>query len=158
MLGISAGVIVQLVAVCAGLGAVFTRWPTLQVVLSWAGAAYLVYMGWRLLQSGLAQTRENARPITFVEAAIFQFLNPKAWVMSLTAAALFLPTELGVILGTAYVAGLMVVVNLPCIAVWALFGSSLRRFLEQPGWRLAFNGVMALALAGTAVIMVLPAK
>jgi threonine/homoserine/homoserine lactone efflux protein len=154
LMGISAGVAVQLMAVCAGLGAVFTRWPALQTVLSWAGAAYLIYMGWRLLRSGVAQSRENARPITFTEAALFQFLNPKAWVMSLTAAALFLPTELGIIAGSAYVVALMVTVNLPSIAVWALFGSSLRRFLEQPSRRLAFNAVMALALVGTAVMMV----
>ena len=63
-----------------------------------------------------------------------------------------------VIAGAAYIAGLMAVVNLPCIAVWALFGSSLRRFLEQPTRRLAFNGAMALALVGTAVMMVLPAQ
>jgi threonine/homoserine/homoserine lactone efflux protein len=155
MLGISLGVAAELVLVCAGLGAIFTRWPSLQTVLSWAGAAYLVYMGWKLLKSGgAAQSVATARPITFMEAVIFQFLNPKAWVMTLTAAALFLPPELGVLRGSAYVVGMLVLVNLPSVAVWAIFGSSLRTFLEQPSRRVAFNFAMALALVGTAVMMV----
>ena len=95
-----------------------------------------------------------AEPITFWQAVLFQFLNPKAWVMTLTAAALFLPAEWGVIRGSAYVVCMMVVINLPSIAIWALFGSSMRRFLEQPSRRVAFNAVMALALVGTAVMMV----
>jgi threonine/homoserine/homoserine lactone efflux protein len=158
LLGICVGLAVEMVAVCAGLGAVFARWPSLQVVLSWAGAAYLIYMGWKLLWGtggAKAATTASARPITFFEAAVFQFLNPKAWVMSLTAVALFLPTDWGVVRGSAYVVGLMAAVNLPSVAVWAVFGSSLRRFLEQPSRRLIFNGVMALALVVTAVMMVL---
>jgi threonine/homoserine/homoserine lactone efflux protein len=155
MLGISVGVAVQLIAVCAGLGALFTRWPFFQTVLSWVGAAYLVFMGWKLLRSSaIAPSAAAAEPITFWQAVLFQFLNPKAWVMTLTTAALFLPPEWGVIRGSAYVVGMMVLINLPSIAIWALFGSSMRRLLEQPSRRAIFNGTMALALVGTAVMMV----
>lgn len=155
LLGVSLGVAVMLFAMCAGLGVVFTRWPSLQTVLSWVGAAYLVYMGWQLLRGGNESTNTRARPITFTEAAIFQFLNPKAWVMTLTAAALFLPQELGVARGTLYVVGMMALINLPSVAVWALFGSSLRQFLAKPSRRAVFNGTMALALVITAVMMVM---
>jgi threonine/homoserine/homoserine lactone efflux protein len=93
--------------------------------------------------------------VTFLEAAIFQFLNPKAWVMTITAATLFLPHELGVFAAGAYMLLIMVVMNMPCIAIWALFGSSLRRFLEHPPSRLGFNAAMAVALATTGVIMVM---
>jgi len=155
LLGISTGVAVQLIAVCAGLGAVFTRWPALQTVLSWAGAAYLIFMGWKLLRSsGIATSAAAGEPITFFQAALFQFLNPKAWVMTLTAAALFFPAEWGIVRGSAYVIFMMVVINLPSIAVWALFGSSMRRLLEQRSRRTVFNSAMALALVGTAVMMV----
>ena len=155
LLGISLGVAIELVAVCAGLGALFMRWPYFQTVLSWAGAGYLLFMGWKLLRSsGMSPGSAAAEPITFWQAVLFQFLNPKAWVMTLTAAALFLPAEWGVIRGSAYVVCMMVVINLPSIAIWALFGSSMRRFLEQPSRRVAFNAVMALALVGTAVMMV----
>jgi len=152
--GVTIGHTAQTVAVCAGLGAIFLRWPGLQSALQWLGAAYLVYMGWRLLGSGDPQSAGSARPITFLEAAAFQLLNPKAWVMSFTTASLFMPRDMGLLAGCAYVAAMLLVINSPCVTLWALFGSSLRAHLLRPARRVAFNAVMALALAGTAVIMV----
>jgi threonine/homoserine/homoserine lactone efflux protein len=155
ILGISVGFGAELLAVCAGLGAMFNHWPYLQTVLRWVGAAYLVYLGIKMLRgSGPANSRSSSRPVTFFEAAVFQFLNPKAWVMTITAATMFLPHELGVLAAGAYMLLIMVVMNMPCIAVWALFGSSLRRFLERPASRLGFNAAMAVALAMTGIIMV----
>jgi threonine/homoserine/homoserine lactone efflux protein len=156
ILGISVGFGAELLAVCAGLGAVFSHWPYLQTVLRWVGAAYLIYLGIKMLGgSGPANSRSSSRPVSFYEAAAFQFLNPKAWVMTITAATMFLPHELGVFAAGAYMLFIMVVMNMPCIAVWALFGSSLRRFLERPASRLGFNAAMAVALATTGVIMVM---
>ena len=156
ILGISVGFGAELLAVCAGLGAIFNHWPYLQTVLRWVGAAYLVYLGVKMLGgSGPSTSRSSSRPVSFFEAALFQFLNPKAWVMTITAATMFLPHELGVLAAGAYMLFIMVVMNMPCIAVWALFGSSLRRFLERPAGRLAFNAAMAVALATTGVIMVM---
>ena len=155
MLGVCVGFSIELLAVCAGLGAIFTRWPDLQIVLRWVGAAYLLYLGVRMLGSGDAKSGLTTRPVTFLEAAIFQFLNPKAWVMTLTAATLFLPRELGVLAADAYMVAVMVLINLPCVAVWALFGSSLRSFLARPASRMGFNAAMAVALAATGVIMVM---
>jgi len=156
ILGISVGFGAELLAVCAGLGAIFNHWPYLQTVLRWVGAAYLVYLGVKMLGgSGPSNSRSSSRPVSFFEAALFQFLNPKAWVMTITAATMFLPHELGVLAAGAYMLFIMVVMNMPCIAVWALFGSSLRRFLERPAGRLAFNAAMAVALATTGVIMVM---
>lgn len=156
ILGISVGFGAELLAVCAGLGAVFNHWPYLQTVLRWVGAAYLIYLGIKMLRgSGPANSRSSSRPVTFYEAAVFQFLNPKAWVMTITAATMFLPHELGVLAAGAYMLFVMVVMNMPCIAVWALFGSSLRRFLERPASRLGFNAAMAVALATTGVMMVM---
>jgi threonine/homoserine/homoserine lactone efflux protein len=154
LLGICCGFVVQLLAVCAGLGALFDRWPALQSALAWLGAAYLLYLGWHLLRRRDTAGAAGARPVTFVAAALFQFLNPKAWVMTLTAATLFLPRELAFLTRNAYMAGIMEGIGVPCMMVWALFGSSLRRFLEAPRGRHAFNVAMALALAVTAVMMV----
>jgi threonine/homoserine/homoserine lactone efflux protein len=155
MLGISTGFGIQLLAVCFGLGAIFLHWPQLQTILRWAGAAYLLYLGVKMLGSNQAKSASSARPVTFLEAALFQFLNPKAWVMTITAASLFLPRELGILAAGAYMLFIMVMLNFPCIAVWALFGSSLRRFLERPAGRMSFNAAMAVALAATGVIMVM---
>jgi threonine/homoserine/homoserine lactone efflux protein len=154
MFGISAGCGLQILAVCSGLGALFHHWPVLQTVLQWAGAAYLVYLGWKLLGSGEIREGHAAQPLGFWQGAAFQFVNPKAWVMSMTAAALFLPTDISVLAAAGYLVVTMVLINIPCIAVWALFGSSLRGFLTHPARRAAFNIVMALALAATGVIMV----
>ena len=154
LLGVSVGFGIELLLVCAGLGAVFTRWPEIQAMLRWVGAIYLLYLGARMLGSGPANATSSARPVTFFEAAVFQFLNPKAWIMTITAATLFLPHELGVLAAGAYMLLIMVVMNMPCTAVWALFGSSLRRFLERPASRMGFNAAMAVALAATGVIMV----
>ena len=155
ILGIVAGFSVVLFGVCAGLDVVFTRWPAIQSVLRWVGAAYLVYLGWRILRSGEAQDAQNRKPLTALEAAGFQFLNPKAWMMTLTAAAMFLPRELGVLTASSYMVGIMAVTNLPCITVWALFGSSMRGFLAKPAGRMTFNIVLSLALVATGIAMVL---
>ena len=152
--GVAVGFVVQLLAVCAGLSALFARWPALQGALGWVGAAYLLYLGWRMLGQSDTEARDNRRPVTLLQAALFQFLNPKAWVMTVTAATLFLPQELGLLLRGGYMAGIMEGIGLPCMTVWALFGSSLRGFLAAPRGRLAFNVAMALALAMTAVMMV----
>ena len=154
ILGIGCGFVVQLLAVCAGLAALFTRWPALQSTLAWVGAAYLLYLGWQMLGHGEARAREAHHPVTFMQAALFQFLNPKAWIMTVTAATLFLPRELGPLLSGAYMAGVMEGIGVPCMMVWALFGTSLGRFLAAPRGRMAFNITMALALGATAVMMV----
>jgi threonine/homoserine/homoserine lactone efflux protein len=153
--GVVFGFSVVLLAVCAGLDALFTRWPGLQTGLRWAGAGYLVYLGWRLLRAGEAESTQSAQPLTLAEAAAFQFLNPKAWVMTVTAAALFLPHELGFAAACSYMVAVMAIVNLPCITAWALFGSSLRRYLARPAGRAVFNVAMAAALTVTGVAMVL---
>jgi threonine/homoserine/homoserine lactone efflux protein len=154
MLGICAGVAIQLTAVCAGLGALFNRWPALQLALGWAGAAYLVFLGWQMLRAGDAQASEHARPVSFLESTLFQFLNPKAWVMTITAAAVFVPREFGSLARSAYMVGITEAVGIPCLVIWALFGSSLKALLASPRNRSIFNICMALALAATAVAMV----
>jgi threonine/homoserine/homoserine lactone efflux protein len=154
ILGISAGCGVQLLAVCAGLGALFTRWPVLQAALQWVGAVYLLWLGWKLLRGGEVAERHAPEPITFLQAVAFQFVNPKAWVMSLSAVALFLPAGLGMPAASAYLIAMMIIINIPCITSWALFGTALRGLLKRPPARLAFNASMAVALVATGVIMV----
>jgi threonine/homoserine/homoserine lactone efflux protein len=92
--------------------------------------------------------------VSFLQAALFQFVNPKAWVMTVTAATLFLPRGLGLLQSGAYMVLIAEGIGLPCMAVWALFGSSLRGFISAPRGRRNFNIAMALALASTAVMMV----
>ena len=152
MAGIAVGFTVQSALVCLGLGAV----PWLQVALAWAGGAYLVWMGWKLVGAGAVGDARAARPLTFIEAALFQSVNPKAWVFAVTVASLFMPHDSSPWAPVAAITAVLLVVNLPSITVWTLFGSALRRFLDVPARRRGFNALMALALVGTAVVMVSP--
>ena len=154
MLGIAAGFSLQLLAVCAGLAALFGRWPGLQSALGWIGAAYLLYLGYRMLKRTDSSAADGSEPVSFLQAALFQFVNPKAWVMTVTAATLFLPQGLGMLQSGAYMVLIAESIGLPCMAVWALFGSSLRNFISAPRGRRNFNIAMAVALASTAVMMV----
>ena len=154
ILGISFGFGVQVAAVCGGLGILFSRWPQVHTGLKWVGAAYLLYLGWQLLRTAGPGAASAGKPVTFAAAAGFQFVNPKAWVISLTAATLFLPAQLGQLLASCYVTAIITLVNLPCSSVWAVFGSSLRLTLQRPVARRIFNWAMAAALAATGVMMV----
>ena len=156
MLGIVGGFTLLVAVVCLGLGAVFLRWPALQLVLAWLGAAYLLWMGWKLVGAGAVGSAGSARPLRLHEAALFQWVNPKAWVFAVTAASLFVPATGLQVPALALIVVVIGAVCLPCVAVWALFGSGLRRFLGSPARRRGFNLVMALALAGTAAVMLVP--
>jgi len=156
LLGVSWGAALQTALVCLGLGLVFERFPALHDVLRWAGAAYLVYLGWRIFAAGLSmgEAKGEAAPISLVEAALFQLLNPKAWMMALTIATLFLPREVSPLIGSLIAALVLAIVNYPCISVWALFGAGMRRFLTDPYRRRLFSAILAIALAVTGVAMV----
>lgn len=154
MLGIPLGFAFQTLLVCLGLGALFARVPHLQDTLAWVGAAYLIYLAWRLLGAGAVGRSHSARPLTFIESVLFQFVNPKAWVMAITIATLFLPKGGSVALALVVMAAIMVGVNLCCITLWAGFGSAMRCFLDHAARRTVFNATMAALLAATAVMMV----
>ncbi|TPK21146.1 LysE family translocator [Mesorhizobium sp. B2-5-9] len=150
MLGISIGFLVLLLAVGFGLGAVLTAFPALHTGLKIAGAVYLLYLAWKIAMSrslsGKGET--DARPMRFIDAAAFQWVNPKAWVMAITAMAVYTNPErpfLSVILiGVAFT-----VVNLPSVSVWAGFGTALRGFLSDPVRLKWFNIGMGVLLAAT---------
>jgi len=135
---------------------VFERYPVLHDALRWAGAVYLVYLGWRIFASGMAadDAKREATPISLFEAALFQLLNPKAWMMALTIATLFLPREASPLVASLAAALVLAVVNFPCVSVWALFGAAMRRALTDRYRRRLFNGIPAVALAVTGVAMV----
>lgn len=147
MLGISLGVMSMLLLVGVGMGSVFLRFPWLYDGLRVAGTAYLIYLAWRIATAGAPseQTRQG-RPMTLMEALLFQWVNPKAWIMVVGAIAAYVPTQnffVNLMLATA-LSGL---VNLPCISVWTLCGTGLRRvLLNAPRAVHSFNIGMAVLL------------
>jgi threonine/homoserine/homoserine lactone efflux protein len=150
MLGISAGFLSLLLGVGLGLGAVLTAFPALHILLKVAGGAYLLYLAWRIAMSRSMGNGAEAqgRPMTFFEAAAFQWVNPKAWVMAVTAMAVYTNPQAAflsvILIGVAFT-----VVNLPSVSVWAGFGTALRGFLADPVRLKWFNIAMGVLLAAT---------
>ena len=151
-LGICGGFTFMLSAVGLGLHTLLAEHPALYDVLRYAGSAYLVWMAWRLATASAAPTAPDdetpgtdVRPLGVLAAAAFQWVNPKAWVMAVTAMSTYLPVRAQAIdvLALALLFGL---INLPCVACWAGGGAALRRFLQDPLRLRIFNISMALAL------------
>jgi len=147
LLGISSGFTVMVLAVGLGLGAVFQQYPILYSILRYVGAAYLLYLAWKIATSGPAadKTDSNARPMGFWSAAAFQWVNPKAWVMAVGAITTYTPLQ-GYFFNVIVIAAVFGLINAPTCGLWAAFGSLLRNVLRDPRGLRIFNGVMALLL------------
>lgn len=151
MLGIAGGFASLLLAVGFGLGAVLTTYPQLHLVLKIAGGGYLLYLAWRIAVSralGEAKGTGEGRPMSFLQAAAFQWVNPKAWVMGVTAMAIYTNPQAPFVT-VCLVAAAFTLVNFPSVSVWAAFGVALRSFLADPVRLRWFNIAMGLALAAT---------
>lgn len=146
MLGIGVGFLSLLLGVGLGLGALLHTVPLLYTVLKFAGGAYLVWIAWKIATSRSISERESgAQPMSFMSAAVFQWINPKAWVMAVTAMATYTNPQLYLIsvllVGFAFAA-----VNVPSVSTWAGFGSALRDWLSDPVRLKWFNITMAVLL------------
>lgn len=144
--GISGGCIVMIVLLGFGLAAVLARLPWLYTLLHIVSTGYLLYLAWRIATSvGVGTASARARPLTFLDAAAFQWVNPKAWAMTLGAVTSFArPDHFG--LDIATIALVICVTGLPCIMLWAGGGTLVRRLLTRPGTLRAFNIGMAVLL------------
>jgi len=150
MLGIGIGFLILLLAVGFGLGAVLTAFPMLHTGLKIAGGVYLLYLAWKIAMSrSMASKGEaQANPMRFVDAAAFQWVNPKAWVMAITAMAVYTNPD-HPFLSVVLISMAFAIVNLPSVSVWAGFGTALRGFLSDPVRLKWFNIAMGVLLAAT---------
>lgn len=134
----------------------------LELLLQWMGAmrlpltllgcTYLLWLSWKIFRSGAPELREKARPMTMIGGALFQAVNPKAWLMAINVALMYTvnSTILTVMLS-------FMVLNLPCILIWAMMGDRLGKHL-QVAWKLQlFNTLMALSLLATTLWMLVEA-
>ena len=152
MLGIGTGFCSLLLGVGLGLGALLVAFPVLETVLKVAGGSYLLYLAWRIATSRSMGKGEAdaARPMRFLEAAAFQWVNPKAWVMAISAMALYTNADRPV-LSVLLVALVFPVTGFPATSAWAVFGRMLKGWLSDPARLKAFNIAMGLMLAATLV-------
>lgn len=150
MLGITCGFFVLVVAVGFGLGAVFQTYPLLYSVLRYVGAAYLLYLAWKIARSGPVSESEKgeSKPITYLGAAAFQWVNPKAWIMAIGAISTYTPMQ-GYFTNVIVIAAVFALINLPSVSVWAGCGTLLRNVLKDRRWLRLFNWGMALLLVAS---------
>ncbi len=168
MLGVALGFVLMVALVGIGLVGVFEAYPVSYTLLKVVSVAYLLWLAWRIANSAppepartaktaktaktvetveTVETSEGGRPMTFVEAALFQWVNPKAWAMALTAVTVYAPSRsLGAILLVACVFG---AVNLPSVGSWAVLGRQMRRVLTNRTRLRVFNAAMALLLVAS---------
>lgn len=152
ILGVSLGFGAMVFAVGSGLGSLFVAFPALHTLLRWVGAAYLLWLAWRIAVSGtMKDEATNANPLTFLEAAAFQWVNPKCWVMATGAIATYMPPT-GDVSDLMVITVLFCLINGPCVGSWAGFGVVLRRWLSDPQANRFFN----VAMAGLLVLSLHP--
>ena len=149
MFGIGTGFLLLVLGIGFGLGALLTAFPALYLVLKILGGSYLVYIAWRIARSDtLPEARAGARPMTFLEAAAFQWVNPKAWVMLVTAMGIY--TDPDHYADTVMLICLaFAIATVPCVMAWAGFGSVLRAWLSDPVRLKWFNITMAVLLVAS---------
>lgn len=144
MLGITLGFGFLIMAVGLGLAGVFQSDPRVHTVLKYAGAAYLLYLAWRIARADRKpDTAARAKPIGFLEAALFQLVNPKGWVIAVGALAAYTTVGGNVLWETSVIAVVNATACLASVTVWAGFGTAIGRLLAKPQARAIFNWAMA---------------
>ena len=151
-LGVSLGHFVMLLLVGAGLESLLKAFPFVYQVMKVVGFAYLVYLAWGVAQSGAPQRNgeEAVQPITFLGAAAFQWVNPKAWIMAIGYFSNYMPTDasLTFVVLTCF---MFSAINFPSVGLWVWLGAKLERYLQRNSVRRVFNGTMAVLLIASMV-------
>lgn len=150
--GVLAGTWLMICLVGAGLGTLFIAVPAAQTVLKLAGSAYMLWLARQLWNADALPTANAQRPIRFFEAAVFQIVNPKVWMMATTVIAAFVPAGDQYAQRVVTAALLFIAVAVPCITLWAASGSLIRSWIHNSATLRRINRVMALLAAATVVL------
>lgn len=147
LLGIGVGFAVMLFCVGLGLAQVFTLFPVLRTILAVISVAYLLWLAWKIANAAAPEGAEaRGKPFTFLQAAAFQWVNPKAWTMALTAITLYASGSIWAVLIAALT---FWAVSLPAVGAWAFIGQQVTRWLTSPARLRAFNWTMAALLVAS---------
>ena len=153
-LGVGFGFTLMIVLVGVGLMGLFDLFPILNSALKVVSVAYLLWLAWKIANAAAPTTDgdPSGKPMTFVQAMLFQWVNPKAWTMALSAIALYAPDRnVAAVLLVAIVFG---IINLPSTSIWAVMGQVLRGWLSSPARLRAFNWTMAALLVGSLALLI----
>ncbi|MEH6451510.1 MAG: LysE family translocator [Psychromonas sp.] len=146
LLGVGIGFTVMIALVGLGVMQIFDAFPTSYLILKVVSIIYLIYLALKIALSNNATEQKDfkAKPFTFIQAALFQWVNPKAWTMALTAISIYAPSKsLSAVLLVSIIFGL---INLPCISSWIFLGQRVQVLLKKPKYLKNFNITMASLL------------
>jgi threonine/homoserine/homoserine lactone efflux protein len=151
--GVGIGFPFQILCVGLGLGKLFDLYPTLLIALKYAGAAYMLWLAWKIVTSKPSSdsSMNAAKPLTFLQGCAFQWVNPKAWIMGITALSAY-TVAAHFSVGLASVIGVFVFMGFTSAATWALFGVALKNVMNDPRYFRMIN----LGLAGLLVASLVP--
>ncbi len=153
VMGISLGYALLIFVVSLGLGELFRQSEAMRLVLRWAGAGLLLWVAWRIATAGgLSLARREPRPMTFAEAAAFQWINPKGWAFAIAVTAQY------VVVGSPYLSALIiaavyVAAGIGSATTWALAGREITRRLSGPRAQRRFNIVMGVLIAACVLLL-----
>lgn len=152
-LGVSLGFPLMLVLVAAGLGRVLAAEPRIAAALAWVGLAAMLWFAWRIATADPARGEARSRPLSFLEAGAFQWVNPKAWAFAVLVSATY-ATGPGAIEAVLAASGVFLLSGLGSSQAWTVFGTGVGRLLGTGRRLRVFNIAMAALLAASAVWLV----
>ena len=155
LIGITLGHILQIGLTCFGLANLFLIYPQVQFYMKILCFLYLIYLGWKMIGSFSLIQKETGKPLKFYEASLFQFINPKAWSIAVTVASGFFPTEENIFIGVIFVTITAAIINFPTCALWALFGSGLRKYINNEKTKKIIEYLLALLLVLTGLFILI---
>ena len=155
LVGISLGHIFQIGLTCFGLTNIFLIYPQVQFFMKILCFLYLLFLGWKMIGSFSSIQKQTGRPLRFYEASLFQFINPKAWSIAITVASGFFPTEENIFIGVIFVTITAAIINLPTCSLWALFGSGLRKFVNNEKIKKLIEYMLAVLLVLTGLYILI---
>lgn len=146
MAGITLGFGLMVILVGMGLMTVFDKFPTSHLVLKVLSIAYLIYLAYKIARAGQPAQSEvdGAQPLTFFQACAFQWVNPKAWTMALTAISVYSPDRSVVSIGV--IAAIFIMANVPSVGIWTVLGQKISVLLSNQRRLTLFNYTMAVCL------------
>jgi threonine/homoserine/homoserine lactone efflux protein len=153
VVGGALGVGALVVGVAAGIGAFLEAVPAAALALKVAGSAYLLYVAWRVAGSGAIARAEAAHPLGVWQAAVFQWLNPKAWVFAVALVGTFLSDDLHRLAGITLFTGITIGVVAVSFTIWAAGGAALSRFVDDERRRRAVSFVLAAMVVGSVALL-----
>jgi threonine/homoserine/homoserine lactone efflux protein len=154
VLGVTFGFPVMIGLIGLGLGQVFEKIPGLYSAMKYAGAAYMLWLAFKIATAKLAADPDSIddKPMSFLNMVMFQWINPKGWVMAVTALSAYTLAS-SYYWGVAVVVAVFFVMGIGSATVWAMFGASLRNIMRNPKYFQLINIVLALSLVASLVPM-----